>query len=318
VLRALIAAALTCALCAGGAAARQEGGTPAVFVSLEGSSQLVGVNLTTGRVVARIRVPAGPSDVTSYGARYLLVVSPRAHAVTLVDSFEKRVLKVWPGFGRPVAVATDGTYAYVADAGRSELAILDLATRKVTGRVAIRPKPRDVAVGDVALLTHGHASANLTVARLSSDRGRIGSFRQFAAGGAAAEIVRQPDTAYAYVTYSDSGSVGGLVWGTERLRWQRRVGAEVSAIAFDPYHVRLWVTDREAGAVLALSTDGGRALQRLRGCPGARGVSVVGTAWVAAACPGANALAFWSQRTWKRTLVPVGRGPHGVAEIVLP
>jgi hypothetical protein len=128
VLRALILVLTGLALCAGGASAGSAGGTPAVFVSVEGSSQLVGVDLTTGRVVARIRVPTGPRDVTSYGARHLLVVSPSAHAVTLVDSFEKRVLNVWRGFGRPVSVATNGAYAYVADAARSELAIIDLGT----------------------------------------------------------------------------------------------------------------------------------------------------------------------------------------------
>lgn len=306
-LRALIAAALACALCAGGASARTEGGTPAAFVSVERSSELVGVDLTTGAVVARIRVPAGPRDVTSYGARYVLVTSPRAGAVTLVDSFQERVLKVWRGFGRPRSVATNGAYAYVTDVGRSELVIIDLASRKVTHRVAVRPRPHDVAVGDVALITHASVSRRLTVAQLSWDQSRVLRFRHFPAGGAARETSRQADSAYAYVTYSHSGIVGALAWGTERLRWRRNVGTLLHDVAVDPYDGRsVWATDRAEGAVLALSRADGRVLRSLRGCAGARGIAFVGSAWVAAACRDASALAFWSERDWRRKLVRVG------------
>ena len=318
-LRALIVAAVSAALCAGGASARTGGGAPTAFATLERSSQVVGVDLGSGRIVARIRVPAGPRDVASYGARHLLVTSPRAGAVTLIDTFEARVLHVWRGFGRPTNVATNGAFAYVTDEARNQLAIIDLATWKLTGRVAIRPTPRDVAVGDAALLTHADASSNLTVAELTWNHGRVLRFRHFPAGGSATEISRQADSAYAYVTYSRSGTVGALDWGTETLRWKRTVGTELSAIAVDDYQgFRLWVADRATGSVLFLSARDGRVLRRLRGCSGAKGVTFVGTAWVAASCPGANALAIWRQRTWERRLVHVGGRPVGVAEVVLP
>jgi hypothetical protein len=318
VLRALTVGMLVLALSTAGASARTGGGSASAFVTVDRPPQVVSVDLSSGRVVARIRVPDGPRDVVSYGARHLLVVSPKAHAVTLVDSFEERVVKVWRDFGRPVAVATNGAYAYVIDAGRSELAIIDLATERVRGRIAVRPQPRDVAVGDAALVTHARHSANLTVAELSWGRDRVLRLRHFPAGGAADEISRAADTAYAYVTYSRSGTIGALDWGTEELRWQRRVGAEVSNIAVDPYFSRrLWVTDRETGVVLALSSENGRILRRLGGCPGAGAVTVVGSAWVVAACRQAHALGIWSRRNRTRKLVDVGAG-HGVAEAVLP
>jgi outer membrane protein assembly factor BamB len=319
VLRALSAAVLACALSAGGASADSAGGgTPAAFVSLEGAAQVVGVELETGRIVARIAVPDGPRDVTSYGARYVLVASPRARAVSLLDAFEGRVLRVWRGFGRPVGVATKGAYAYVADAGRSELVILDLTTWRLM-RVALRPAPRDVAVSDAALVTHARASSRVTVAELTWGGDRVRRFRHVPAGGPATTISHQPDTAYAYVTYADGGAVGALDWGTGTVRWRRSSGRELAAITADYYHGRrIWIADRKAGAVLALSARDGRTLRRLRGCPGAQGVALAGTAWVAAACQGANAVAIWSQRTWRRTLVRVGGRPYGVAEILLP
>jgi hypothetical protein len=121
------------------------------------------------------------------------------------------------------------------------------------------------------------------------------------------------------VTYSSSGIVGALDWGTERLRWRRKVGTLLHDVGVDYYHGRrLWATDRAEGTVLALSSQDGRVLRRLRGCPGARGVAFTGAAWVVAACHDADALAIWNQRTWQRRLVEVGNGPHGVAEVVLP
>lgn len=318
-LRSLILLALACALAADGASARRDGGTPAAFVTLTDASQIVGVDLGTGRVVARVRVPDGPSDVASYGGRHLLVVSPPAGTLTLVDSFERRVLHVWRGLGRPVAVATNGSYAYVADEEQSRLVIVDLGTWRIRGRVAVRPAPRDVAVGDAALLTHAGRSRRLSVAELSWGGDRVLRFRRFPVAGAAVEVVRQADSAFAYLSYGSPGLVGGVDWGTERVRWQRRVGTRIGAIAVDHYHGRrLWVADRASGVVLGLSTETGRVLRRLPGCRGANGVAVVGTAWVVASCRDANALAVWSQRTWERRLFRVGRHPSEVAEIVLP
>jgi hypothetical protein len=137
--------------------------------------------------------------------------------------------------------------------------------------------------------------------------------------GPAFDITDQPDSNLAYVANGARGGVGAIDT-SGRVRWWRPVAAFSESVQFDYYHGRrLWLTDPEGGAVLALASHrNGRVVRRLGGCPGARGVTMVGTAWVVAACADANALAFWSQRTWKRTLVPIGRGPHGVAEIVLP
>jgi len=317
VLRGLILVALVLALGTGGASATPSGGTPAAFVSVERASLLVGVDLTTGRVIARIRVPAGPHNVTSYSARYVLVTSPPAGAVTLVDAFSRRIIKTWRGFGSPHDVEVEGRYAYVTDETRGQLVVLDLAQRKVVARVAVGSRPHDVAVGDVALVTHSSGHPDLTMV---DDRPRsprlIGRVR---AGGAAHDISRQADTANAYVTYWNSGAVGAVDWGNKRVLWRRSVGSLIHHVQFDYYHGRrLWVTDHRTGDVLALSSRDGGVLRRLRGCAGAHHVGLVGMAWVTVACHDADSLAIWSTRRWQRRLVRVGDGPHGVAEVVLP
>lgn len=317
-LRPLILTALILVLGAGGAAARTTGGTAAVFVAAERSSELVGVNLETGRVVAGIRVPAGPHNVTSYRARYLLVTSPPAGAVTLVDAFTRRILKVWRGFGYPHDVEVEGEYAYVTDERRGQLVVISLATRRVVARVAVGPRPHDVAVGDVALVTHS-SRPELTMVDLSRPGSPRLEDRRLTAGGPAHDISEQPDSANTYVSYWSSGSVGAIDWGNERMLWRRSVGTLIHHVQFDSYHGRrLWATDHRTGEVLELASRDGRLLRRLRGCAGAHHVAVAGQAWVAVACYDSDTLAVWSQRTWQRRLIRVGDGPHGVAEVVLP
>src|SRR3970282_70572 len=100
VLRGLILV-VALAVTGGGASAKPEGGTPAGFVSAKRASLLVGVDIITAQETARIRVPAGTHNVTSYSARYVLVTSPPAGSVTLVDAFSRRIIKTWRGFGSP-------------------------------------------------------------------------------------------------------------------------------------------------------------------------------------------------------------------------
>jgi len=316
VLRALTLAAVTATL-ASGAAAGPRGGTAVVFVSAERASQLVGVDPATGRVLARIRVPTGPHNVASYRERYVLVTSPPAGAVTLVDAFTRRVVRTWRGFGYPHDVEIAGDFAYVTDEARGELVVIGLRARKVRARLAVGARPHDVAVGDVTLVTHGAGRASLTVVdtRRPAAPRVIGSL---AAGGAAHDISRRAGAALAHVTYWGSGSVGAVDWRRERLRWRRALGSLIHHVQVDPHGRRLFATDHGTGQVFLLSTRDGRVLRRLGECPGAHHVVPVGTAWVAVACHDADALAVWNARTWRRTLVPVGDGPHGVAVAVLP
>jgi hypothetical protein len=142
--------------------------------------------------------------------------------------------------------------------------------------------------------------------------------RRISVPGPAYDLSEQPDSNSAYLTNGERGGVGAFN-SNGRIRWWRPVGAFTHSVRFDHYHGRrLWVADRGAGAVLALSSEDGSVLRRLDGCPGARGVAFVGTAWVVAACGDANSLAIWSQRNRTRKQVPLRGRPYGVAEVVLP
>jgi DNA-binding beta-propeller fold protein YncE len=319
VLRALTVVGAAAVL-ASAAAAGPSGGTPAVFASAEGSSQLVGVNLDTGRVIARIRVPTGPLNVTSYSARYVLATSPPAGTVTLVDSVTQRILKIWRGFGSPHDVAVESGYAYVTDEARGQLGVIDLASRRIVARVGVGSRPHNVAVGDVALVTHSPAHPALTVVELRRpDAPRVAGRLAVPAERGAQDITEQADTANAYITGWGSGGVGAIDWGTGVVLWWRKVGQLIQQVQFDYYHGRrLWATDRRTGEVLGLASRNGRVVRRLHGCRGARHVAVVGTAWLVVACADTAALAVWRQTTWQRRPIKIGDRPHDVAEVVLP
>lgn len=196
-LRALSLAALLLALGAGAAPARVAGGTVVAFVALETTSQLVAVDLTERRVVARIPVPAGPRNVTAAGdLRQLLVTSPSTGKVALVDAYEGRVATVVGGVGRPLDVAVRGDRAFVTDARRNELVVLDLDRRRIAARVRVPRRPQNVDVGDVALVTHGVATWYVTVvypSRRGWSHAPLG--RVPVPGPGALDVSRQPDSA---------------------------------------------------------------------------------------------------------------------------
>lgn len=319
VLRVAASGWLVLVLGGGAASAKEVGGTPVAFVAAENASQLIAVDLTTKRVVGRIPVPSGPRSVAATGERFVLVTSPAAGKVTFVDSFTRRVVKILGGFGRPLDVAVEDGHAYVTDARRNELVVIDLARRKVVSRIAVPRGPQSVAVGDVALVTHSPPNRYLTVVNLPRPGAPRVSVRRLAvpAVGGARDVSRQPDSANAYVTGWRSGGAAGVDWGNERPLWWRKVGTSVRHVAFDYFHgQRVWVSDHARGEVIALSSRDGHVLRRLRGCPGARQIALGGQAWIAATCEGS--LAIWDTRVWKRTLVPIPSEAHGVAVAVVP
>ena len=291
------------------------------FVSAERAAQLVAVDLRSRRVIARIPVAPGPHNVAaSPDGRFVLGTSPPAGRVTLVDGRTLRVRHVFSGFGYPHDVELDPIrpYAYVTDERRGELVALDLARRRVAGRVAVGAGPHDLAVspgGTRAWVTHGSSTPALTIVDTSRPaRPRIAG-RVPARG--THDIAFSEDGLHVWITYWGSNRVGAFEAIAERLRLERRVGTLLHHVQMG-LRDEVWLTDHGAGRVYLLSARTGRVVQALAGCPGAHHVAVAGGAYVAVACHDADALAVYERRTWRRTLVPVGRGPHGVAVAVLP
>jgi len=116
---------LALALLAPASQAQVNGGTPVALVTAETLNQLIAVELPSGRILKRLRMPADPQNVEVCGTT-AVVVSVRAGAVTLVDAGKLKVRRVLRGFGSPhiAACSPDGGYIYVTDDARGQLAVI--------------------------------------------------------------------------------------------------------------------------------------------------------------------------------------------------
>lgn len=315
-LRALI---LTTALALVGAGAALGGGTGVAFVALPERAEVVAVDVSTGKLLRRIAVPRGPQEVAAYHDTsrrrdFVLVASPPAGAVTLIDAFSQRVVKVWGGFGSPAGVVVDGLRAYVTDNQHGQLVVLDLRRQRIVTRMSVGPRPRALAVGDLAIVAHDHrTSLTLVDVRRRTVLGSV------SVGGFVQSISKQPDTANVLVTFRDSGDVALVDWGRRRVVFRRAVAKGTRQVVMDAFHGRrAWVADSAGDRVLDVSTRDGRVRRALRGCAGAHSLAYIGTASIVATCPRSARLAVWSTRRSTVRLIRIGDKPAGVAIAILP
>jgi YVTN family beta-propeller protein len=312
--RAVVLIALGALLGAGGAGGAPTGGTPVAFVALPHQSQLVAVAVGSGEVLRRVRVPRGPQEVTDLqGLSRVLVTSPSAGALTLVDAFSQRVVKVWRGLGTPTDVAVSGNRAFVTDRARGRLVVIDLITRRVVARIPVGPRPRAVVVGDVAIVAHeGSSSLSLVDVR------RRSVVRLLSVGEPVHALSRQPDTANVFVTYR-SGAVALVDWGRGRVIFRRDLNGAASDILKDIYvGDNVWVGDSSRDRLLLLSARDGRLRRTFRGCAGIHRLAQVGTASIVGSCRRSKSIAVWGTTRRGLTSIPLQAEPAGVAIAVLP
>jgi DNA-binding beta-propeller fold protein YncE len=318
VLRALIAALAALALMPGGASALPSGGAEEAYVAIEEADLVVSVMLDAGEITSRIRVPDPRYVAVGTERRLILVSSPRAGRVTAIDSFRRRKIGSFGGLGSPRGVAIVGRYAYVADAARGELVVLDLDLEswRIAGRVHVGGRPHDVAVGKLGVIADERDGrlTLLDVSRPAAPRvlGRLNG------GNARLEVAVRPRTASAYVADGGSGTVAALDAGRKTVRWKRRVGSSLQDLTYG-YRDQLWVTDAGLGTVVALRASDGRVLRRLRRCPGARGVHFgPGRGHIVAACHDAGTLLVLDPVSESSRRVRIGGRPDGVAVAFVP
>lgn len=322
-LRPLAALAAALALAPLAFARPHGGGTELAFVSAEDDDLLVAVDLERRKVVARIRVADGPHNVSasSAGSRPVLVTSPPAGQVTLVSARTRRVVAVFRGLASPhdVELSGDARYAYVTEEGAGRIAVLDLVRRRLVGRVAVGPRPHDLAVGGVLTVTHGRDARELTVLDPANPR-RPRLVARVPAAGAAHDISRQPDSANVFVTYWGSSTVAGIDVGTRRVFFRRRLGTLLHHVQFDYFSgAHVWVTDHGGGRAFLLSTRTGRVVRTVGGCPGAHHVALFPrTRRAAIACHDSGRLLLVDPATGAQSSIRVGRGLHGVATVLVP
>jgi hypothetical protein len=211
----LLAGALVAASPARALAARPG---PLVLVTADLEARVLAVDFRDGRVRKVIRTPAHPRSIETVGA-VAVVAHSDLGAVSLIDARALRVATVLEGFGEPryTAAHPDGRHAYVTDAQRGELIVLDVLRHRVLRRVAVGPRARHVTVdraGRALWVALGSKAEEVAVVALRRpDRPRL--VRRFRPPFLAHDVAFAPDGHHVWVSSGNRFELAVYVAGRE-------------------------------------------------------------------------------------------------------
>jgi YVTN family beta-propeller protein len=247
------------------ASAAQTSGTAVALVTAEQQNMLVAVELSSGKVLRRVSLPADPQNL-AVGDRAVVAVSTRAGAVTLLDE-RLRILKVFRGFADPhiVAVSRSRRLAYVTDDGRGELVVIGLRARRIIDRVFVGAGAHHMAVSPsgsrlwIALGEHASAISIVDLSRPSRPR----LLRRFSPGFVAHDLTFSPDGRRVWVTSGVGDSVHILDAHTGKQSFAVSVGAAPQHVAFAG-HGFAFVTSGYSSRITKIAPRTGRVLATAR------------------------------------------------------
>jgi DNA-binding beta-propeller fold protein YncE len=235
------------------------GGTWVALVTAEQQNELVAVELSTGKVIRRVSLPADPQNVAS-SWRMTAVVSTTAGAVTLIDQ-QGRVRKTFRGLDDPHIVVVDRgkDLAYVTDDGSGELIVIDLIGQRIVSRILVGNGAHHMALRPsgghrlwIALGERASTIAIVDVSRPAEPR----LLRRFSPGVLAHDLAWGPDGRTVWIT----SAVGELVYvvhaRTGRPAFTVRAGAAPQHVAFT--HGSAFVTSGFDGRILKVNPRNGR------------------------------------------------------------
>jgi YVTN family beta-propeller protein len=223
-------------LCAVSTSARPTGGTPVALVTAETQNELLAVVLPSGKIRKRVLLPSGPQNVVAGPTRVAVVVSSRAGAVTLLDGWTLKVLKVFRGFASPhlAAIHPSGTWAYVTDDARGVLSVIDLYRKQIVDRIHVGAGAHHLTVspdGHRLWIALGEHANGISIVDLS-DPSRPRFLRRFSPGFVAHDLTFSPAGSRVWVTSGVGDSVHVLDARTGRTVFSVQVGAAPQHVVF--------------------------------------------------------------------------------------
>ncbi len=165
------------------ALARLSAGVEVALVTADLESRLVAVNLRTGRIHRFVPTLAKPRSIETVGST-AVVAHSEIGAVTVVRNETLSIEHVLRGFGEPRYTAghPDGRHAFVSDARRGEVIVLDVIEGRVLARAAVGALARHITIDPsgrtlwVALGRKAEHVAIVDVAQTAKPR-LVGRFR---------------------------------------------------------------------------------------------------------------------------------------------
>jgi DNA-binding beta-propeller fold protein YncE len=257
--------ALCLALLAPASQARDVGGRTVAFVTAETMNRLIAVELPSGRILERLRMPSDPQNVAVCG-RTAAVVSVSG-AVALVDTSTLTVRRVLRGFGSPhiPACSPDGRYIYVTDDARGQLAVI---RNRVIGKIFVGFGAHHIAASPdqprlwIAL---GERARSIAVVDTTSPaRPRL--IGHVDPHGLAHDLAFGPNGRRVWVTYDAGVTVRIFDALTRRPLKAIYSGAPPQHVAFDPYSRarHAYVTSGGDGTLRVISLRTGHTQRLVR------------------------------------------------------
>ena len=119
-----------------------------LYVSSDGASTVSVIDTSTDRVMKTIEVGKSPHGVTLVPGKDLLLVAVNGEdKIAFVDTAKQAIIAT-VSVGKPhtIGVSPDGKVAYISSQvpGHFEVAVIDLAARKVVRDIALDKTPRDL------------------------------------------------------------------------------------------------------------------------------------------------------------------------------
>jgi len=164
------------------ALARSVGGVSTALVTADLESHVVAVDLTTGRVLRRIRTGPGPRAIERFG-NDALVAHTEHGLLTVIDGMRMRVRRTIEGFVEPRYAATWGSYfAFVTDSAMGQLVAVEVPTGRIIDRVELGGAPRHLSLeptGRVVWVVLGNSADRVAVVDVAQPS-RMRLVRRFA------------------------------------------------------------------------------------------------------------------------------------------
>jgi hypothetical protein len=241
------------------ALARVGAGVELALVTADEEARLVAVELAGGRVRRYVRTLPKPRSIEAVGPM-AVVAHSELGALTLVRASTLVVEHVLRGFGEPRYTVghPDGRHAYVTDARRGEVVVLDVLRGRVVGRAPVGALARHLTIDPsarrlwVALGTKAEQIAVVDIARPARPR----LVRRFRPPFLAHDVGWTPDRKRVWVSSGDRNELA--VYHARTGRLLRRLAADEPPQHFTFRGDLVYVASGESGTLRVHGFDGRR------------------------------------------------------------
>ncbi len=186
------------------------------LVSSENSNTITAIDISSGRVVSTIRMPARPRGIqVSPDGRLAYValsdydpfVEGDGDGIAVVDLSRGRLIRTFPAGSDPeaFAVSPDGRMLYASNEDAGTATVLDLTTGRVLATLVVGVEPEGVAISPDGRWVYVTAETSNTVSVIDTRTNSIAASFMVEVRPRAAAF--SPDGHRAYVTNEISGSL---------------------------------------------------------------------------------------------------------------